>query len=67
MNSSIKRNAKVTLIRANLAPSLASTLPSFIFWNVGNVFKVAGDRVCVAWAGSGALWFDADALEVVPA
>jgi hypothetical protein len=64
MNSSIKRNAKVSLVRSNLATSLAAELPSFIFWNIGHVFKVCGDRVCVGWVGHPALWFDADALEV---
>jgi hypothetical protein len=60
----MKRNAKVNLIRAKIAPSLAACLPSFIFFNVGTIPAQKGKRVCVAWQGSGYLWFDADALEI---
>jgi hypothetical protein len=60
----MKRLSKVNLIRSNISSNLAASLPSFIFYNVGTVHAVKGQRVCVAWAGSGYLWFDAEALEL---
>lgn len=47
-----------------LAPSLAASLPNFIYWNVGTVNEVIKDRVCVKWDGVGQFWFDAEAIAI---
>lgn len=60
--NAFKRLSKITLIRGNIAPSLAATLPGFIFWNVGTVTEAKGRRICCEWPGSGPLWFDDEAL-----
>jgi hypothetical protein len=61
----MKRNQSVSIDRSQLATSLASYLPHFIFCNPGKVSKISANRIYVKWNKEDAFWFDAEAVKAV--
>lgn len=61
----LKIGTKVNVLRSELAPTLAATLPSFIFFNTGKIVnkELSGTRLLVKWNKEDLFWFDACAIE----